>query len=43
MTTMPGSESRPHGTLIRAATVTWLLLISGAVVIDHGALSGLVA
>ncbi|NQD91198.1 hypothetical protein HP532_00850 [Pseudomonas sp. CrR25] len=41
MTTMPGSEQHRHGTLIRAATVTWLLLISGAVVIDHVALSGL--
>ncbi len=41
MTTMPGSEPRRHGTLMRAAVVTWLLLISGAVVIDHVALSGL--
>lgn len=43
MTTMPGSEPRRTGTLMRAATVTWLLLISGAVVINHVALSGLAA
>lgn len=41
MTTIPGSQSRPHGTLMRVAVVTWLLLISGAVVIDHVTLSGL--
>jgi hypothetical protein len=41
MTTKLGSESRPHGTLMRVAAVTWMLLISGAVVIDHVALSGL--
>lgn len=41
MTTMPGSESRPHGTLMRIAAVTWMLLISAAVVINHVALSGL--
>lgn len=41
MTTMPGREPRRPGTLMRAATVTWLLLISGAVVINHAALSGL--
>ncbi|WP_137821605.1 hypothetical protein [Pseudomonas sp. D(2018)] len=41
MTTIPGSEPRRPGTLMRAATVTWLLLISGAIVIDHVALSGL--
>jgi hypothetical protein len=43
MTTMPGSEQHRHGTLLRAATITWLLLISAAVVIDHVALSGLAA
>lgn len=43
MTTMPGSEQPRHSTLVRVATVTWLLLISGAVVIDHVALSGLAA
>lgn len=43
MTTMPGSESRPHGLLMRVAIITWLLLISAAVVIDHVALSGLAA
>lgn len=43
MTTIPGSESRPHGTLMRVAVVTWLLLISGAAVINHVALSGLAA
>lgn len=43
MTTMPGSESRPHGLLMRVAVVTWLLLISAAVLIDHVALSGLAA
>jgi len=41
MTTMPGSEPRRHGPLMRVAVVTWLLLISGAVVIDHVTLSGL--
>ncbi|MFI8747997.1 hypothetical protein ACIGKL_22975 [Pseudomonas sp. NPDC077186] len=41
MTTMPGSEPRQQGTLMRVAVVTWLLLISAAVVIDHVALSGL--
>ena len=43
MTTMPGSGQHRHGTLLRAATITWLLLISAAVVIDHVALSGLAA
>lgn len=43
MTTMPGSEPRRHGTLLRVAVATWLLLISGAVVINHVALSGLAA
>ncbi|MFV3091281.1 hypothetical protein ACNJYG_12445 [Pseudomonas sp. GW6] len=43
MTTMPGSESRPHSPLMRVAVVTWLLLISGAAVINHIALSGLTA
>lgn len=43
MTTMPGSQSRPHGTLMRVAVVIWLLLISAAVVINHVALSGLAA
>ncbi|MBA4243708.1 MAG: hypothetical protein C0452_07305 [Pseudomonas sp.] len=43
MTTMPGSRQHQHGTLLRAATITWLLLISAAVVIDHVALSGLAA
>ncbi|PMX27604.1 MULTISPECIES: hypothetical protein [unclassified Pseudomonas] len=43
MTTMPGSGQHRHGTLLRAATITWLLLISAAVVIDHVALSGLSA
>ncbi|MCK2094581.1 hypothetical protein [Thauera aromatica] len=41
MMTMPGSRQHRHGTLLRAATITWLLLISAAVVIDHVALSGL--
>lgn len=41
MTTMPGCEPRQHGTLMRIAAVTWLLLISAAVVINHVALSGL--
>ncbi|MDG9757851.1 hypothetical protein N5E31_03620 [Pseudomonas chengduensis] len=43
MMTMPGSRQHRHGTLMRAATITWLLLISAAVVIDHVALSGLAA
>ena len=43
MTTMPGSGQHRHGTLMRAATITWLLLISTAVVVDHVALSGLAA
>lgn len=43
MTTMPGSGQHRQGTLMRAATITWLLLISAAVVIDHVALSGLTA
>lgn len=43
MTTIPGSESRPHGTLMRVTVVTWLLLISAAVVINLVALSGLAA
>ena len=43
MMTIPGSGHYRHGTLMRAATITWLLLISGAVVIDHVALSGLAA
>lgn len=41
MTTMPVSGQQRRSMLIRAATITWLLLISGAVVIDHVALSGL--
>lgn len=41
MTTMPGNEPHRHGTLMRAATITWLLLISGAVAINHVALSDL--
>jgi len=41
MTTMLGSEQHRHGTLMRTAIITWLLLISAAVVIDHVALSGL--
>ncbi|MFZ4823937.1 hypothetical protein ACL6MW_19765 [Pseudomonas putida] len=32
-----------HSTLMRVAAITWLLLISAAVVIDHVALSGLAA
>ena len=43
MTTMPGSGQHRQGTLMRAATITWLLLISATVVIDHVALSGLTA
>jgi len=43
MTSMPGSGQYRHGMLLRAATTTWLLLISAAVVIDHVALSGLAA
>ncbi|PXA51291.1 hypothetical protein DMC54_31865, partial [Pseudomonas aeruginosa] len=43
MTTMPGSEPRRHGPLMRVAVVTWLLLISGAVAINHVAQSGLAA
>ncbi|MDI5991813.1 hypothetical protein DP090_002150, partial [Pseudomonas sp. MDMC216] len=43
MTTMPGSEPRRQGSLMRVAVVTWLLLISAAVVIDHVTLSGLAA
>ncbi|MBK3845824.1 hypothetical protein [Stutzerimonas xanthomarina] len=43
MTTIPGSGQHRHGRLMRAATITWLLLISIAVVIDHVALSGLAA
>lgn len=43
MTTMPGSEQHRHSTLMRVAAITWLLLISSAVVIDHVALSGLAA
>lgn len=43
MTMMPGLGSSPHGTLIRVAVATWLLLISGAVAINHVALSGLTA
>ncbi len=41
--TMQGNRQHRHSTLIRAATITWLLLISAAVVIDHVALSGLAA
>ncbi|GLK91934.1 hypothetical protein [Pseudomonas turukhanskensis] len=41
MMTMPGNGQHRHGTLIRVAAITWLLLISAAVVIDHVALSGL--
>lgn len=41
MTTRLGNESRPHGTLMRVAVVIWLLLISGAVVFNQVALSGL--
>jgi hypothetical protein len=43
MTTMPGSGHHQRSMLICAATITWLLLISAAVVIDHVALSGLAA
>ncbi|EPA95384.1 hypothetical protein ACK3BE_16865 [Pseudomonas mandelii] len=43
MTTMPGSGQHRHSTLMRVAAITWLLLISTAVVIDHVALSGLAA
>lgn len=43
MTTMPGSEPRRHGTLLRVAVATWLMLISGALVINHVTLSGLTA
>lgn len=43
MTMMPGSGQHQRSTLMRAATITWLLLISAAVVIDHVALSGLAA
>ncbi|HHK4247873.1 TPA: hypothetical protein ACQTXT_006743 [Pseudomonas aeruginosa] len=43
MTTMLGSESRPHGTLMRVAAVAWLLLICAAVAINRVALSGLTA
>ncbi|MGU1062163.1 hypothetical protein ACSEPQ_04725 [Pseudomonas aeruginosa] len=39
--TMPGPRQHRHGTLVRAAIATWLLLISAAVVIDHVALSHL--
>lgn len=41
MMTMPGSGQPRHVALMRVATITWLLLISTAVVIDHVALSGL--
>ncbi len=43
MTTMPGSGQHRHGTMMRAATITWLLLISTSVVVDHVALWGLAA
>lgn len=43
MTTMPGSGQHRYSTLMRVAAITWLLLISAAVVIDHVALSGLAA
>lgn len=43
MTMMPGSGQHQRSTLMRAATITWMLLISAAVVIDHVALSGLAA
>ncbi|UPQ81437.1 hypothetical protein M0M42_13525 [Pseudomonas knackmussii] len=43
MTMMPGSGQPRHVTLMRVATITWLLLISAAVVIYHVALSGLTA
>ncbi len=43
MMTMPGSGQHRRSTLMRIATITWLLLISAAVVIDHVALSGLAA
>ncbi|HFJ0421592.1 TPA: hypothetical protein ACGS08_004197 [Pseudomonas aeruginosa] len=39
--TMPGPRQHRHSTLMRAATATWLLLISAAVVINHVALSHL--
>jgi len=41
--TMQGSGQHRRSTLIRAVAITWLLLISAAVVIDHVALSGLAA
>lgn len=43
MTTVPGIGQHRRSTLIRAVAITWLLLISIAVVIDHVALSGLAA
>lgn len=39
--TMPGTRQHRHSTLMRAATATWLLLISAAAVINHVALSHL--
>ncbi|WP_191831859.1 hypothetical protein [Pseudomonas fluorescens] len=39
--TMPGTRQHRHGSLMRAATATWLMLISAAAVINHVALSHL--
>lgn len=39
--TMPGTRQHRHSTLTRAATATWLLLISAAAVINHVTLSHL--
>lgn len=39
MTTAPNPADRRRTTLLRVAVSTWLLLISGAVLIDHVALS----
>ncbi|CAI2536652.1 Uncharacterised protein [Serratia ficaria] len=41
MKVIPGSGRRSRGTLLRAATITWILLISAGTVVNYVALSNL--
>lgn len=41
MTVIPRSSRRPRVTLMRVATITWVLLISAGTVVNHVALSNL--
>jgi hypothetical protein len=41
MTVIPGSAPRTRGTLLRVATITWVLLISAGTVVNYVALSNL--